>query len=216
MQFSTDRSGRLFTSMLGLMTSLWLCGAATTVMAAEPDWPAGTYKYITIDQDVREALEEFGRNVGLPVQVSDRVQGRLNHGMPVGTAKEFLEWICNRYGLVWFYDGTVLHVAAEGEVRTEMVKLPAEDARVMRTRLDRLQMSDPRFPIRFLEEENIMSVSGPPAYVGAVKNALGLMSGPATSHVARDGESMKRSAAQVRVFRGRSAEAESVPVNSRQ
>jgi len=216
MQFSTDRSGRLFNRTLGLVASLWLCGAATIGIAAEPDWPAGTYKYITIDQDVRDALKEFGRNIGLPVQVSDRVQGRLSHGMPVGTAREFLDWICDRYGLVWFYDGTILHVATEGEVRTEMVKLADEDARLVRARLDRLGISDPRFPIRFLEEENIMTVSGPPAYVGAVRKALGLMSGPATSHAARESESMKHSAARVRVFRGRSAEAESVPVNSRQ
>ncbi|WP_246248968.1 type III secretion protein [Chelativorans alearense] len=216
MNSSSGRTNRLSGRILGFAAAVWLCGAAVHVSAAEPKWPTGTYKYIPIDQEVGEALREFGRNIGMPVAVSDQVKGRLGHGMPVGTAREFLEWICDRYGLVWFYDGTVLHVAAEAEVRTEMVKLAPEDTQAVRARLDRMGLSDPRFPIRLVEDENIMSVSGPAAYVDAVKRALGLLSGPATSHVARTDGSPKQSAARVRVFRGKSAEARSVPANAQQ
>ncbi|WP_274425129.1 type III secretion protein [Chelativorans sp. YIM 93263] len=182
----------------GFVLAACVCVSAP-VLAAEPEWPSGTYKYITIEQPVENALREFGRNVGMPVQVSEQVRGTLNHGMPRGTAQEFLEWICDRYGLVWYYDGTILHVAAEGEVRTEMVKLAAEDMQDVRLRLDGLGVSDPRYPIR-LRDENILSVSGPPAYIGAVREALGLLSGPATSHIARETER----SGPVRVFRGRS------------
>ncbi|WP_295806547.1 type III secretion protein [uncultured Nitratireductor sp.] len=148
---------------------------------------------------MENALREFGRNVGIPVELSEQVRGTLNHGMPRGTAQEFLEWVCDRYGLVWYYDGSILHVAAEGEVHTEMMKLAVEDMHDVRARLGSLGISDPRYPIR-LRDENILSVSGPPAYISAVKGALDLMAGPATSHVARK----NKGSGTVRVFRGRS------------
>lgn len=52
-------------------------------MAAEPPLAAGSYKYITVDQSVNDALTEFGRNIGVPVQVSKLVKGRLSAGMPI-------------------------------------------------------------------------------------------------------------------------------------
>jgi type II secretory pathway component GspD/PulD (secretin) len=202
MNFSVGKRRQRHRRALGLFLSLWLCGAGVQATAAEPEWPTDTYKYIPIDQRVSEALQEFGRNIGLPVRLSDRIEGRLSHGMPIGTAREFLTWVCDRYGLVWYYDGVVLHIAAESELRTEMVKLATEEMRSMRARLDRVGISDPRFPIRLMEDDNLMSVSGPPAYIAAVKTALGLLS---------DGDGGVRS---IRVFRGKDVAATAVPARN--
>ncbi|MCO0638306.1 hypothetical protein M8745_20435, partial [Lutimaribacter sp. EGI FJ00014] len=107
MNFTVGKMRHRHHRAIGLLVGLWFCVAGIQAIAAEPEWPAGIYTYIPIDQRVSEALQEFGRNVGLPVRVSDRVEGRLSHGMPIGTAREFLTWICDRYGLVWYYDGAV-------------------------------------------------------------------------------------------------------------
>ena len=81
--------------------------------AAEPDWPQGPYKYLVIDQTLRDVLLEFGRRINVPVRVSDAVgERRLRGMMPAASAREFLQSLCERYGLVWYYDGARLHVDA--------------------------------------------------------------------------------------------------------
>ncbi len=190
---------------LGLAFGLSFGLASTPATAAEPNWPTGPYKYITVDQAVDEALIEFGKNIGIPVRVSKQVKGRLSAGMPVGTAREFLDWVCNRYGLVWHYDGSVINVAAEAEVETEMIKVDANTASSVTGRLATLGVSDPRYPIKVSEKDDVVSVSGPPSYVALVKKTLGVTSRQENGSVV-----------PVRVFRGRQAEAQNFPAGKPQ
>lgn len=178
--------------------------AASQANAAEPRWPAGPYKYITIDQSVTDALVELGRNMRVPMRVSKLVKGRLSAGMPVGTAREFLEEICNRYGLVWHFDGIVMNVATEAEVQTELIPLDANTAAGAEDRLLRLGVIDPKFPVKVSTQDDVVSVSGPPSYIDLVRKTLGV---PA----AQGGKQEPGKVASVRVFRGRQAEAQSVP-----
>lgn len=183
------------------------CLSANRAMAVEPHWPAGPYRYITVDQPVDAALAEFGRNTGIPVKLGKEIKGRLSGGMPIGTAREFLSRICNRYGLVWHFDGSALNIVPEAEMRTELMRLDDKAIRSVGQRLDTLGITDPRFPIRVSEGDNMLSVSGPPSYVALVKKALGVMSqtqaGPGGDAAAKAG--------LVRVFRGRRADAQEVP-----
>ncbi|RRI00748.1 type III secretion protein [Mesorhizobium tamadayense] len=172
--------------------------------ASEPRWPAGPYKYITVDQSVTDALVELGRNMGVPMRVSKLVKGRLSAGMPVGTAREFLEEICNRYGLVWHFDGIVMNVATEAEVQTEMIPLDANTAAGAEDRLSRLGVIDPRFPIKVSKQDDVVSVSGPPSYIELVRKTLGVPAMPSPKQEPGNVTS-------VRVFRGKQAEAQNVP-----
>jgi type II secretory pathway component GspD/PulD (secretin) len=102
--------------------SLASAGAA---LGAEPKWPSGLYRYLVIDQDIKGVLIEFGRNAGLPVDVSDEVKGRLRGQVAAATAtaREFLDSLCDSHNLIWYFDGAVLHVNAKAEIRTEVVSL---------------------------------------------------------------------------------------------
>src|SRR5215467_12656878 len=91
--------------------------------AMEPKWPTGPYKYLVIDQDIKGVLSEFGRNVDMPVDLSDQVKGRLRGRLPTASAKEFLDSLCESYGLVWYFDGAVLHVNAKAELKTELISI---------------------------------------------------------------------------------------------
>ncbi|WP_292180077.1 type III secretion protein [Mesorhizobium sp.] len=198
----------------------WLSGARAAVVAcglamaldlgaqhayaAEPRWPPGPYKYITVDQSVTDALVELGRNMRVPMRVSKLVKGRLSAGMPVGTAREFLEEICNRYGLVWYFDGIVMNVATEAEIQTEMIPLDANTAAGAEDRLSRLGVIDPRFPVKVSKQDDVVSVSGPPSYIELVRKTLGAPA--ATGPKQEPGKVVS-----VRVFRGRQVEAYDVP-----
>lgn len=177
--------------------------AATQSWAAEPKWPDGTYNYIVVDQSVRDALTEFGRNIGVSVQMGEGIKGRMTAGVPEGGARDFLEWVCNRYGLVWYFDGSKLHITNETENRTEVVKLSESALSDLSKRLDSLKIVDPRFPVRISREERAASISGPPAYIDLVKQTIDTFSEPPAQPVANE-------PVTVRVFRGRQPEAQSV------
>ena len=40
-----------------------LIGTPQVAGALEPKWPPGPYKYVVIEQDLKNALTEFGRNI---------------------------------------------------------------------------------------------------------------------------------------------------------
>src|ERR671930_240108 len=71
-----------------------------------PSWFARPFQYVVINQDVRGILTEFGRNMGVPVILSDKVGGRVR-GQVVERAKsqesagEFLTRLAEANGLTW-------------------------------------------------------------------------------------------------------------------
>lgn len=194
----------------GLLLALFLTAGMSSLCQAAPlpKWSDETYKYITINQSVGDALIELGRNVGVPVKLSTSVKGRMTRGLPIGNARRFLDAVCRRYGLVWYYDGSVLNISAETESRTEMFKLDETTIGDVTERLDRIGVSDARFPVRVSEADRVVSTSGPPSYLALVKKTLGVISG--------EDANTTRSAAQVRVFRGRRAELQEVPTKKAQ
>jgi type II secretory pathway component GspD/PulD (secretin) len=160
-------------SFTGLVLAAVL-GSAAPVLGAEPPWPPGPYKYLVIDQDIKDVLAEFGRNIGLPVRVSDYVKGRLRGQIAVttATAREYLDSLCESYNLVWYFDGAVLHVSAKSETRTELVRIGRLSPTQAGERLTALGYADARFPLRSTEDAAVVSVSGPPPFVSLVRQTL--------------------------------------------
>jgi hypothetical protein len=164
--------------------------------AREPPWPQGPYKYLVIDQDLKGVLVEFGRNVGVPVDVSDQVRGRLRGQLRVAPAREFLEKLCESYGLVWYFDGTVLHISAKTEIRTELINIGRFPPGEVNEKLNALGIGDPRYPVKSTENIGVVAVSGPPAFVSLVRRTLTSLAPPPVREEPRGDEPT------VRVFRG--------------
>ena len=59
--------------------------------AMDPKWPPGPYKYVVIEQDLKDALIEFGRNINVPVKVSDEAKGKLRGDLGSRTAEKFFK-----------------------------------------------------------------------------------------------------------------------------
>jgi type III secretion protein C len=193
-------TGLVFTG-LAFVAALMSVGPALVgpTLGADLPLPPGPYTYLVIDQDVKGVLIEFGRNAGLPVDLSDQVKGRLRGQIPTATAREFLDGLCESYGLVWYFDGTALHVSAKTEVRTELVSIgrlsPAEAVE----KLKALGVSDARFPVRTTEDTGIVSVSGPPPFLSKARQTLTALASRVPPPVREDsgGDEIR-----VRVFRG--------------
>lgn len=180
--------------------------ACAPARAAEPRWPEGRYKYIAVNQSLHDALVEFGRNIGVTMRISDKVKAQLGPTMPTGTAREFLNDLCSRYGLVWHFDGLVMNIATEAEIQTEILPLTPYAAAGAQERLSRLGVLEPRFAITVSQKDDAISISGPPSYIDLVRRTLG----PA---IASDQPGSK--AVQVRVFRGQQSEVQTMPAGAK-
>jgi type II secretory pathway component GspD/PulD (secretin) len=187
----------------GWAMGAFLAGALLPAAAAagEPQWPPGVYKYVVIDQDLRDALIEFGRNVHIPMEVSDRIKGRVRGPLPGSTAQEFLQRLCASYGLVGYFDGTRLHINSENELKTQLVKVDRTPLNDLLPRLQQLGIVDPRYPVKASSEAGMVAVSGPPAYVALVARTLAEMTKTSATVRETEGGDEKR----VRVYRGSSS-----------
>ena len=142
-------------------------------LAGEPTWPNGPYMYVVIDQDIRDTLRELGHNIGAQVKISDQISGqRIRGKLPTDSAKAFLNALCDSYGIVWFYDGGVLHFSAEAEARSEPLNLGVVSADTFIKKIE-----DPRFPLKKVDW-NVVSLFGPPPYIASAKQTLASMQKP--------------------------------------
>jgi type II secretory pathway component GspD/PulD (secretin) len=168
-----------------------ISGSAST-LAGTPPWAGKPYAYVVVDQDVRGVLTEFGRNLGVPVVLTDKVRGRVRGEIRANDADEFLRRIAEAQDLTWYFDGSALHVSADEEFSTQVIDAGVDGGALSRE-LDRLKLSDPRFAIRATADSHVVGVSGPPAFVAVVRQTAERMKPP--PRVAGDDP-------RVRVFRG--------------
>jgi type II secretory pathway component GspD/PulD (secretin) len=172
--------------------------------SAEPKWPSEPYKYIVVDQDLRDVLTEFGRNIGVPTKISDAVAGRrVRSEFTALRPREFLQRMCKGYGLTWYFDGTVLHINVDSEIRTELITLVSVRPERLVERLSALGVGDSRYAIRTTDDTNVVSVSGPPPFLSLVRQTVAALEKSMTPQPIREvpnGDEIR-----VRVFRGNRA-----------
>jgi len=185
-----------------VLVLLGCLGLGTPAQGLEPNWPTGPYKYLVIDQDIKDVLTELGRNIKVPVELSNQIKGRLRGRPPGKTAKEFLDNLCESYGLVWHYDGAVLHIFTKTEVKTEVISVGHLKVDNVDNELKRLGISDPRFTVRSSPGGDVISVSGPPSFIALVRQAVTAMTDqPEPVH-----EEKLEDEPKVKIFRGNRAE----------
>jgi type III secretion protein C len=159
-----------------------------------PAWLDEPYHYVVIDQDIRGVLTEFGRNLSLPVVLSDQVKGRVQGHVRAEHAGEFLSRVSATQGLVWYYDGNALHVSANRELASQVIDTGRFDQKALKGVLDQLGLVGESVSIQFNPSRSVLSVSGPPTYIGYVQRSLEGLERPVISR--------GRSQQGIRIFRG--------------
>ena len=144
-------------------------------LAAEPNWPAGPFRYLVIDQDTRDVLQEFGNITNIPIAVSDQVRGHVRGPLPITTVENFLKRICENQGLVWYFDGSKLYISAASEIDSLMITLGPLRLQELSDRLDKLHIADSRYPLNTTQKADVILVSGPPRYLALVRQTYEAM-----------------------------------------
>jgi type III secretion protein C len=188
-----------------LLAALVVSGASAPSMAAEPAWSSKKIVFSAIEpKDLRVFLREFAAQQGVGVFIDPEVKGELT-GRYELAPRNMLELIARTFGLIWYYDGRILYIYPSTAIESTVLRLNETSPQQLERTLDRLGVSDARFPLSFDGERGTVLVSGPKRYVELVKQAA--------SASDRGGENGEQASA-VRVFALKFAFAEDHEVTS--
>lgn len=145
--------------------------AMTPVGAAEMPFGNNKVVYAAIEpKELRSFLREFAAQHGVGVFIDPEVKGELT-GRYELTARSMMELLSRTFGLIWYFDGRVLYVYPATAVESAVVRLPDGSPAQFQRTLDRLGISDSRFPISFDADNGNALVSGPRRFVELVRQA---------------------------------------------
>lgn len=145
------------------------------VAASPPSLPGADmpYNYVSVDQELTEAIRFFALNLGIAADIAPGLQDRTGSDMPSGLSRRaYLDHLAAEYRFVWYFDGTTLHVAPTSSVQTEVFSLENNDGTRILSALSRLGLYQPKFRHSYDLKGKIFLVSGPPSYVADVKKAV--------------------------------------------
>ena len=143
-----------------------------TAGAAPLQLPDTPYNYTVVDQDLPAALQEFGTNLGVKVNVSSDVRGRIQGRLPELRPRAFLDRLAAMFNLEWYYDGQVLYISSVKEAQTRLLVLAPIGFEQFKTALRVLKVADERFAVVAAPGNGLVLVSGPPRFVAMTEQTL--------------------------------------------
>jgi type III secretion protein C len=149
-------------------TALFSLGYASAE-AAVIRWNESKFHYRADGIPLTEFLRDLLATQALAVDVDPDVKGTVR-GQFSEPARKTFEKVTSAFGLVWFYDGSVVHVSAGAGMRERIISITPLPAGEIHAELDGLGLRDDRFPLSF--SKTAVSVSGPPQYLELVVAAI--------------------------------------------
>jgi len=174
---------------VALAAALAFGATAPVAEAAAVRWKSSIVDYEAQGKDIKDVLRDFGASQSIPTRIAADVSGTVSGKFHL-PPRRFLDTLAASFGFVWYYDGEVLDITTAAELQSTLVKLDSADTGALRDALDRLRISDERFPIVYDSAQGTALVSGPPRYVQMVTNVASRL----------DNNAAHRSGTQVRVF----------------
>ena len=141
---------------------------AISAAAAPIPWKTPTYTLVARDMNLRTALDTFAVAEGIPLIMSEGVQGVFSGDFKDVPSGEFLDRLATVHNLTWYYDGAALYLYGAGEVRTMLLDLQYMKAGEVRDMLAELGVEDSRFPLKTTSDDQIIMVAGPARYVSLI------------------------------------------------
>jgi type III secretion protein C len=184
-----DRANAANHWILNTVILVCLLFASGLAHSAPMPWKKKNFQYTADNQKITDVLREFAASQGVPVVISPEVEGIVNAKFNLPPAK-MMEVMSSTFGLVWYFDGTVLHIYPASIIKTELIRLNKDKLVELQESVERLRIYDPRFPLVADPIQGTILVSGPPRYVDMVIELAKVV----------DDNAGKRGEAEVRVF----------------
>jgi len=117
------------------------------VNAAPVPWNKQVVSYVSEERPVRQVLKDVLATQNFPVVLTGDIRGEVT-----GRFNEPAERVFNKlaaaYGLVWFFNGSVLYVSPNTDLRSEVVELGTVDPARVPVILTGLGLLEERFPVK--------------------------------------------------------------------
>ncbi|WP_153100487.1 type III secretion system outer membrane ring subunit SctC [Paraburkholderia hayleyella] len=149
--------------------ALFIIFSSNTATAVEPVWSSRPLQYDAQNTPLPELLRQLFNAEGMIVTVRPEVKGRVN-GIFHDSAKKIFLQLVDAYGLVWYYDGSVMSISTSADMRTQSLDTSPMRPAAALALLSRLNLLDKRFPLR--QSNNALLVSGPSRYVDTIAAAI--------------------------------------------
>ncbi|MFT3778970.1 MAG: type III secretion system outer membrane ring subunit SctC [Ottowia sp.] len=108
------------------------------------------------EQPIASFLQDFFGMLDMPVSVSANARGAVN-GVFRGPAERVFGSILRSFGLMAFYDGSVVHVYTPGEVSTRTYPMPTGGASAVMTTARDMQLTDARNTLRVSQSGGLIA-----------------------------------------------------------
>jgi type III secretion protein C len=186
--------------VVALSVALVVCSGAGSALAAELNWRGRAFQTVVADKKLTDFLRELAASQGTTAVIDPKVEGTISGRFAIdartpSAARKVLEDVSANYGLIWYFDGTLLFIEPASEARDEVIPIAPESAGRINATLARMQVGDRRFILQVSPQEGQVFVSGPKRYVDAVRQVIRTA----------DGRGGGRDRSEVRVFRLRYA-----------
>jgi type III secretion protein C len=140
--------------------------------AAPLKWKSTVYSHVAHEENLLLLLRDFFSNQGINAVISKNIQGVVSGSFEKLPPSEFFEAITTSFGLVYFYDGNIFYVYTGEEIESRIFELGGINADDFFSTLALLEITDPRYPIKFVKDKGIVMVSGPKRMVELVSETV--------------------------------------------
>jgi hypothetical protein len=146
---------------------------------AQPVWGVAHYRLSTSGTNLTDVLRDLSSATGVPIAAGPHLAGMVEGRFDLAPQR-FLDVLANDYGLVWYYDGAVLHVDAVADQRSLTLRLNYAQPAALHALLNGIGGDDPRFPlVDNTPSPGLVTVRGPAAYVALVEKLARQVDGAA-------------------------------------
>ncbi|WP_147426735.1 secretin N-terminal domain-containing protein [Trinickia fusca] len=142
-------------------------GVAQPSLAAPIPWQTERVDYVATNAPLADALASLAAQAHVTIDVAPDVHGTVSGRFNLAP-QQFLSTMAASYGVSWYYDGMVLHVAPQADARTLALRLNYATTDSLLAQLSSTGASDTRFVPQVDQATHTVVVHGPPAYVARV------------------------------------------------
>jgi type III secretion protein C len=152
--------------------SLAVLGMASAMVCAAPidRLPKKNFVYDAKQIPLADVLRDFAGGVGIPIVIAEGVSGTVNANFSL-TPRAFLDLVSRSFGLIWYFDGTVLHIYPSSQIQSRLFKLTGPNAAELPAKLASFGILDPRYPVSAITVNggSLLFVSGPPRHIELIE-----------------------------------------------
>lgn len=128
--------------------------------------------YVASDNSIQQLFYVISGEIQKPVIVSSlAAKKRITGNFDLNEARELLNTLAARIGLIWYDDGSSIYVYDSAEIKSSVIRLAYAPFDRLVAYLKSSELYDIRFPLRSDGQSGSFYVSGPPVYVELITAA---------------------------------------------